>query len=102
FDRSVEGQLRELRDAGLAYGGVEWSTGVQGGVMSDSGVYAADYDSDGWTDLLALGGDRPVLFENDRGTLRPSGALPDLDRHVRTALFLDADNDRRQELVLFS
>jgi hypothetical protein len=88
-------------EVGFEYNGVRWSSGTQS-VMSDTGTYAADYDDDGWTDVLAVGGERAVLFENDAGTLRPSGALPEMDRHVRAALFFDADNDRDQDLLVLS
>jgi len=89
------------RETGFEYESVWWSTGTQS-VMSDAAVYANDYDDDSWTDVLVLGGDRPVLFENDGGTFEPSGALPALDRHVRAALFFDADNDGSQDLLLLS
>jgi hypothetical protein len=69
-------------------------------MISNAGVFAADYDGDGWTDVLAIGGDRPVLFENQAGEFRRSGALPDVDGTVRSGLFFDADGDGDPELLL--
>jgi len=70
--------------------------------ISNAGVYAADVDRDGWTDLLAVGGERPVLFENDRGEFRRTEAVPRLDRSVRSALFVDYDTDGWEDLLLVS
>jgi len=67
----------------------------------DGGVAVADYDGDGWPDLLAVGGDQPVLFENDGGRLERSGALPDGEYpELKSALFFDADGDGREDLLL--
>ncbi|MFB6147242.1 MAG: FG-GAP repeat domain-containing protein, partial [Halobacteriaceae archaeon] len=90
-------ELREVSDAA----GFEYTNDVPArGRMSNAGVYAADYDEDGWTDLLAVGGRQPVLFENRGGTFEPSGALPQFDQRMRSAVFLDYDTDGRQDLVL--
>jgi hypothetical protein len=62
-------------------------------MMSNAGVYATDYDNDGWTDVLAIGGTSPVLFKNERGRFSRSSALPRIDRSVRAATFFDFDND---------
>ncbi|WP_436926133.1 CRTAC1 family protein [Halosimplex amylolyticum] len=70
------------------------------GMMGNAGVYASDYDGDGWTDVLALGGDRPVLFENDRGRFVRSGALPAVEGYVKSAHFLDYDADGDDDLLL--
>lgn len=69
-------------------------------VMSNAGVYTNDYNGDGWTDLLAIGGERPVLFENRDGHFEPSAALPTLNRSFRAALFVDYDNDGWEDLLL--
>jgi len=69
-------------------------------MISNAGVFAADYDGDGWTDVLAVGGEQPVLFENRGGEFRRSGALPAVDGTVRSALFFDADGSGDPELLL--
>jgi hypothetical protein len=81
--------------------GFAYTNDVRFGIMSNAGVYAADYDDDGWTDLLAVGGNRSVLYENRRGTFAPSGELAGIDRTMRSALFLDYDDDGRTDLLLF-
>jgi hypothetical protein len=70
--------------------------------VTDAGAYATDYNNDRWTDVLAIGGGRPVLFENAGGEFRRSNALPELDRDVQAALFLDYDNDGWEDLLLLS
>lgn len=65
-------------------------------------TYAGDANGDRWTDLLAVGGERPVLYENRGGTFEPSGALPAIDRKVRAATFLDYDLDGRLDILLLS
>jgi len=81
--------------------GFAYTNDVRFGIMSNAGVYAADYDDDGWTDLLAVGGNRSVLYENRRGTFAPSGELAGIDRTMRSALFLDYDDDGWTDLLLF-
>jgi len=71
-------------------------------MMSNAGVFAADYDNDGYTDVLLTGGDSPGLFENVGGEFRPASALPPLSRSVRSALFFDYDNDGWIDLLLLS
>jgi len=93
----TELQFEEVgRDVGFRY-----NTSDPSGVISDAGVYAADYDGDGWTDLLAIGAERPTLFDNDGGQFSPSGQLDGVDRSMRSAVFLDYDADGSEDLVLF-
>jgi hypothetical protein len=68
--------------------------------MENGGTFVADYDGDGWPDLLLTGGDGPVLYHNDNGTFAPSGALPDVSGRVKTALFFDYDADGDPDLLL--
>lgn len=84
-------------DVGLTYEAD--GTGVGNG---NSGVYTADTDDDGWTDVLALGGDRPVLFSNEQGTFERSGSLPALDRRFKSAAFVDVEGDGWIDLLLFA
>lgn len=86
-------------EAGLNY---EYAIGFRGNnqVITNAGVYATDYDRDGWTDVLAIGGKRPVLFENEEGQFRRSGALPPLDDPYRAAHFFDYNRDGRPDLLL--
>jgi hypothetical protein len=93
-------------DAELAFANASAETGLQyaskdsGAGGGNASVYAADYDNDNWTDVLAIGGSRPVLFTNQGGEFRRSGQLPDLDVEVHSALFFDYDNDGWQDLLL--
>lgn len=94
---ATELQFEEVsRDVGFRY-----NTSESSGVISDAGVYAADYDDDGWTDLLAIGAERPVLFDNEGGEFTASGHLEGVDRSMRSAVFLDYDADGSEDLVLF-
>jgi len=88
-------------DGGLDYSYVSESSGMMQ-VMTNAGLYAGDYDTDGWPDLLAIGGERPVLFENRDGSFVRSGALPDLERSYRSATFVDYDVDGDPDLVLLA
>ena len=64
-------------------------------------VLVADYDGDGKPDVLALGGNEPVLFENAATGFERSNALPDVpDRLYKGGLFFDYDNDGWQDLLL--
>jgi len=69
-------------------------------LASDSGIFVADYDRDGWTDILAVGGPDPVLFDNDGGEFERSEALPEFDTFVRAAFWYDHDNDGWQDLLV--
>ena len=62
----------------------------------------ADYDNDGRPDLLAVGGDRPRLFENTGGAFDPATALPGGlgTATYKGGLFFDYDNDGWQDLLL--
>jgi hypothetical protein len=80
--------------------GLNYEARASGVGNGDSGIYATDFNNDGWPDVLAIGGEEPVLFENDEGTFERSGALPDLDMHVQGALFFDADSDGSEDLLL--
>jgi hypothetical protein len=80
--------------------GLDYEADASGVGNGDSGIYVTDFDSDGWPDVLAIGGEEPVLFANDEGEFDRSGALPDLDMDVQGALFFDADGDGSEDLLL--
>jgi len=69
-------------------------------MISNAGVYTADYDRDGYTDVLAVGGERPALFDNDGDRFERSSALPELNRSFRAALFVDYNTDGWDDLLL--
>jgi len=81
--------------------GFEYSTSGNADGSSDGGVFVADFDRDQRSDLLAIGGDHPTLFENTGDGFEQSGALPDRDYPpLKSALFFDADGDGWQDLLL--
>lgn len=69
-------------------------------LVSSAGVYASDVDNDGTTDVLATGGEEPVLFGNTSDGFERADMLPEIDGEVGSALFLDYDNDGWDELLL--
>jgi len=80
--------------------GLDYEAQASGVGNGDSGVYVTDYDDDGWPDVLAIGGEEPVLFENVEGSFERSGDLPDVEMTVQGAHFFDADGDGREDLLL--
>ncbi len=87
--------------------GFDYQTTGAGFANTSAGVYVTDFNDTGWEDVLLVGGEEPVLFENVGGEFRPSDALPDVSQHledddrVHRALFVDFDNDGWEELLLF-
>lgn len=101
---SFESQLQfqnATREAGFDYT-YESNYYSQLEMMSNAGVYVTDYDGDGWSDTLALGGERPVLFHNKGGEFERSGQLADLNHSVHAAQFVDYDVDGDDDLLLLS
>ena len=81
--------------------GLNYSDDVAGGAGNgNAGVYVADVNRDGFDDVLAVGGERPVLFENTGGEFRRSDALPAYDRQFKSASFVDYDGDGWTDLLL--
>ena len=71
--------------------------------ISNAGVYVNDFNRDGYPDILAIGGEQPVLFENETGdAFRRSEALPtyESDIPITSALFFDHDNNGWEDLLL--
>ncbi|TYT63696.1 CRTAC1 family protein [Natrialba swarupiae] len=71
-----------------------------GAINGNDGIYAVDYTNDLETDLLAIGGGQPVLFENTGGEFERSDDLPPVEGTVQGALFVDHDNDGWEDLLL--
>jgi len=84
-------------ETGFSYEGRDTSWFRNG----NAGVYVLDYDRDGWQDVLAIGGERPALMENDGGTFERSGALPAIDDRVKSATVVDFDDDGTDDVILF-
>lgn len=68
---------------------------------SRAGVYVADVDNDGDPDILATGGDDPVLFTNTGGAFEPAAEFPQFNATINAALFFDKDGDGWEDLMLF-
>ena len=83
--------------AGLNYHGS--GTGAGAG---NNAVYAGDVDNDGWTDLLVMGGDRPVLYRNAGGEFERRASFPELDGDLKSGAFVDYDGDGWDDVVLFA
>jgi hypothetical protein len=92
-------EFREVGDdVGLEYSASsDWKTRFGN---TRVGVYTTDFDGDGRTDLLAVGGDRPVLYRNTGGAYERADALPEVGITVKSALFFDHDNDGLDDLLL--
>ena len=88
--------FRERTDAvGLAY-----ETDGGGAGNGNDGVYVADYNRDGWQDVLAIGGQRPALFENVGGEFARVDSFPAIEGAVKSALFFDHDGDGWEDLLV--
>lgn len=78
--------------------GFDYGSNFQGtGTITRSGVYVADVDNDGYEDILAIGGNYPVLYENTGGAYERSQEFDLSD--ARTAHFFDANNNGYRDLV---
>jgi len=81
--------------------GFQYQTTGDSAGNSDGGVFGTDYDRDGWPDLLVVGGDEPVLFENTGGEFERANVLPETDvKRLKSAMFFDYDNDGWEDLLL--
>lgn len=68
--------------------------------IDNHGLYSADITNNFYPDLLALGGESPVLFENRGGTFVKRKMFSDLRKKINGAVFVDYDVDGWQDLIL--
>jgi len=87
---------------GTAEAGLDYKYTPLGTGNGNSGIYVADVDNDGWDDLLAVGGERPVLYHNTGGAFERAGAFPAFSREFKSASFVDVEGDGWTDLLLFS
>jgi len=75
--------------------GLSYSDSIDSGFGNgNAGIYATDFDKDGWTDLLAIGDERPALFRNDGGTYMSAATrFRPLNRTFKSAAVVDYDGD---------
>ncbi|WP_254273149.1 CRTAC1 family protein [Haloarcula marina] len=85
-----------------AASGLQYEASGSGVGSGNSGVYAADVNNDSWTDVLAVGGAGPTLFENREGEFARSDALPPVEGKVKSAAFVDVERDGYPDLFLFT
>jgi len=83
-------------EAGLNYHGT--GSGVGAG---NNGAYVLDANRDGWDDLLVMGGERPVLYENTGGEFERSSSFPELEDWHKSAAVVDYDGDGWDDLIFF-
>ncbi|WP_049898535.1 CRTAC1 family protein [Halococcus agarilyticus] len=83
-------------EAGVAYQGTGEGVGA-----GDNGIHATDVNNDGWTDLLAVGGDRPALFLNDGGSFERRSGFPNVSAQPKSASVVDYDGDGWDDVLLF-
>ncbi|MBX0325134.1 CRTAC1 family protein [Halomicroarcula sp. F13] len=85
-----------------ASSGLTYEATGSGVGSGNSGVYTADVNNDSWTDVLAIGGAGPMLFENHEGQFARSDALPSVEGPVKSAAFVDVERDGYPDLFLFT
>lgn len=65
------------------------------------GVVVGDTNRNGLPDLLAIGGDRPILYENDGDRFVTNERLPSMTYPpLKSAVFFDATGDGWEDLLL--
>ncbi|MWG33465.1 CRTAC1 family protein [Halomarina oriensis] len=80
--------------------GLDYRTDGGAAGNGNDGVYVADVDRDGWQDVLAVGGERPVLFRNTGGAFERADGFPTVNGSVKSALFFDHDGDGWEDLLV--
>ena len=93
--------FREVsEERGISYAYVEDDYVQRKSLVSDAGVYLTDFDQNGTDDVLLLGGEEPVLYENQQGQFHRTDRLPKIEGSLNGALFFDATNDGFDDLLL--
>lgn len=87
-------------DSGFEYQHVASEYKDRRSLITNAGVYITDFANNGRDDLLALGGEKPVLFENVGGEFQKADLLPSIEGSVSGALFFDSNNDGTDDLLL--
>lgn len=80
--------------------GFNYTSGGEGISTTNAGVYVADYNHDGYPDILATGKAGPTLFKNTGGEFERTNALPAFDMTITSALFFDYNGDGSEDLLL--
>ncbi|MFC5973650.1 CRTAC1 family protein [Halomarina salina] len=83
-----------------AASGLHYQTDGGAAGNGNDGVYVADYDRDGWQDVLAVGGEYPALFRNTGGEFERVAEFSTYGEAVKGALFVDYDGDGWEDLLL--
>lgn len=94
----TQGSTLQFEDVSTSVG-FNYSSATTRFGNGNSGVYVADVNRDGWSDVLAIGAEKPALFVNENGTFRKN-ALPSVDIMIQGALFFDPDGDGWSDLLL--
>jgi hypothetical protein len=68
--------------------------------IESGGVFILDYNADNWPDILVIGGDKPLLYENTGGRFVPANELPPIEDEVKTAVAFDYNLDGWEDLLL--
>lgn len=75
--------------------GFDYEIGI---TLVSTGVYVVDYNNNGYEDILAIGGDKPVLFENTGGAYERVTEFEHQD--TGAAHFLDYNNNGWRDLLI--
>lgn len=101
-ERDLPFRFEEVTDTwGLAY-----ETTGAGIANTSAGAYVGDVNNNGLEDVLLVGGEQPVLYENVGDGYKRAEGLPALgpyltgDDRIHSALFLDYDTDGWEDLLL--
>lgn len=70
-------------------------------VYNGSGLSCVDFNQDGWDDITVCANDAPIkFFINNQGVSYTDTALVDYEADIKSALWVDLDNDTDLDLVL--
>lgn len=103
---AVPGEARQYKEvsssSGFDYRAVENSEEppLAPDLINNAGIYVADVTNNLWPDILAIGGDQPRIYVNEKGDFRRNRSLPDVERKINAAAFVDYNRDGWKDLVL--